>query len=210
MSEDSEFLPLFSIDDQDGEELEIEDSLTLPVLALKNTVLFPGVVIPITIGRAKSIKAVNKAHDSHRMIAVLSQRSTKTEDPNREDLFGIGTVAKLVKLLRMPDGTVTAILQGRHRFQLEEMTAEEPYLEGRVNTQEEVPPEDQLEFKALIATLRDKAKEVVELSPNIPSEAVMMLGNITDDSFLLNFIASNMGLKIEAIQHILELDQPTV
>ncbi|MEL6635482.1 MAG: endopeptidase La [Bacteroidota bacterium] len=210
MSEDSEFLPLFSIDDQDGEELEIEDSLTLPVLALKNTVLFPGVVIPITIGRAKSIKAVNKAHDSHRMIAVLSQRSTKTEDPNREDLFGIGTVAKLVKLLRMPDGTVTAILQGRHRFQLEEMTAEEPYLEGRVNTQEEVPPEDQLEFKALIATLRDKAKEVVELSPNIPSEAVMMLGNITDDSFLLNFIASNMGLKIEVKQHILELDQLTV
>ncbi len=199
-------MPLFSIDEQEGENVDETVPSTLPILALKNTVMFPGVVIPITVGRSKSIKAVNKAHDSHRMIAVLSQRSTKTEDPNQEDLFSVGTVAKIVKLLRMPDGTVTAILQGRYRFTLEEMTANDPYLEGRVSPQEEVSPEDKLEFEALVATLRDKAKEVIELSPNIPSEAVMMLSNISDDSFLLNFIASNMGLKVEVKQQILEID----
>ncbi len=206
IGEESEFLPLFSIDENNGEKNLDPIPDRLPILALKNTVLFPGVIIPITIGRKKSIKAITKAFDDLKIIAVLSQKSTKTENPGKEDLFSIGTIAKIVKLLKMPDGTVTAILQGRQRFQLQELTSEEPYLEGRVEVKEELVPEDPMEYKALISTLRDMAQKIIELSPNIPSEAVVMLRNITDDAFLLNFTASNLGLKVLAKQKILEID----
>lgn len=208
LSEDSEFLPLFSID-ENQETKDVEDTPDiLPILALKNTVLFPGVVIPITVGRNKSIKAITKAFNETRTIAVLSQKSTKTQDPEEKDLFTVGTVAKILKLLKMPDGTVTAILQGRHRFQLTEMVSETPFLEGRIASVQEEVPANEMEFKAMLSTLRDMSKNIIELSPQIPSEAVVMLRNITEDSFLLNFIASNLNLKIEAKQTILEINDP--
>ena len=206
IGEESEFLPLFSIDENNEEKSLDPLPDSLPILALKNTVLFPGVIIPITIGRKKSIKAITKAFEDLKIIAVLSQKSTKTENPGKEDLFSIGTVAKIVKLLKMPDGTVTAILQGRQRFELQELISEDPYLEGRIAVKEEVSAADPMEYKALISTLRDMAQKIIELSPNIPSEAVVMLRNITDDAFLLNFTASNLGLKVIAKQKILEID----
>ncbi len=130
--EDSEFMPLVSLDE--GEESESLEPLpkTLPILALKNTVLFPGLLVPITISREKSIKALNKAHDSKKLLGVLTQKDVKDEEPGFDDLYKVGTVAKIVKILRMPDGTTTAILQGKKRFSIENMITEDPHLEATV------------------------------------------------------------------------------
>lgn len=205
--DENDFLPLMSIED-DEEELNPDDSIPSfsPILALKNTVLFPGIVIPITVGRDKSIRAIQKAYDEDKIIAVLSQRDSKVEDPSFHDLFQIGTVARILKLLKMPDGTTTAILQGRKRFALSQMLRETPYLEGEVSLIEYVQPDNQLEFEATISSILDFAKQIIELSPNIPSEAVMMLKNINNNSFLLNFIASNLGSKISIKQKLLEIN----
>ncbi len=203
--EETDFLPLITLeeDDMDNEEA-IPD--ILPILALKNTVLFPGIVIPITVGRDRSIQAINKAYAEGRIIAVLSQRDTNIEEPDVEDLYNVGTVARIVKLLRMPDGTITAILQGRKRFSLEEMVSEQPFMKGRISLLEYKQPANKLEFEALVSAIMDQAKQIIELSPNIPTEAVVMLKNINNPSFLLNFIASNSSAKPDVKQQILETD----
>ncbi|MEZ5042335.1 MAG: endopeptidase La [Saprospiraceae bacterium] len=202
--EETDYLPLISMDDEEEPSTEDDFPTSLPVLALKNTVLFPGIIIPITVGRDKSIKAINKAYETDRKVAVLSQRASNIEEPETSDLFEIGTVARILKLLRMPDGTTTAILQGRNRFQLEEMVKEVPYMVGKINPIEYQEAEHKLEFEALIASVLDLAKQIIELSPNIPSEAMVMLKNISNNSFLLNFIASNLSAKIHIKQKILE------
>ncbi len=205
-----EFMPLFSIGDDDEDEIELDDDFDeLPLLALKNTVLFPGIVIPITVGRDKSIKAINQAYENSKFIGVISQRSAKIEDPNIKDLFGVGTLARIMKILKMPDGTITAILQGQGRFELQNMVQTDPYLTGQVETMSEIPPDKEQEFKALTASIRDLAKQIIELSPNIPSEAAVILRNIDNNTFLLNFIASNLGVKIEVKQAILEISEMT-
>ena len=197
-------MPLITIEEED--ELNIKDPYPeiLPVLALKNTVLFPGVVIPITVGRDKSIQAVQKAYDHHRIVAVLSQRDSKIENPAAEDLFQIGTLARIIKLIRMPDGTTTAILQGRKRFRLLKMISESPYMQGTVEELNYTLPKNKLEFEAIVASITDKARQIIQLSPHIPSEAVVMIRNINNPSFLINFIASNLGVKLVAKQGILE------
>ncbi len=207
IEEDTEFMPLFSIDEDDETKPTEEYSDILPLLALKNTVLFPGIIIPITVGRDKSIKAIHEAYNSDRIIAVLSQRETKTENPRKEDLFEVGTIARIIKLLKMPDGTATAILQGRERFELSEMVKEEPFLKAKIEIRKTIVPEKGLEFDALMASIKDLAKQIIELSPNIPSEANVMLRNIHKDAFLLNFIASNLGVKVTSKQDILEIDE---
>lgn len=204
--EESDFLPLIPMEEEDETLADEEYAEVLPLLAVKNTVLFPGIVVPITVGRDKSIKAINKAYDEGRIIAVLAQRDSNVEDPQASDLYKIGTVARILKLLRMPDGSTTAILQGRKRFSLVEMIKELPYMEGRISVLEHKKPENKLEFEALIATVLDLARQIIELSPNIPSEAMVMLRNINNGSFLLNFIASNLGAKIHIKQQILEID----
>jgi ATP-dependent Lon protease len=201
-----EFMPIMPIEEEDeAQEGEIFPQI-LPILPLKNTVLFPGIVIPITVGREKSIKAVQKAYDTHKLIGVLSQRDADSDDISIGNLFLIGTVAKILRILKMPDGSTTAILQGRKRFELLEMVTDEPYLQGdtRVLGYEPPLPED-LEFQALISTLRHKAGLIIDMSPNIPSEAHVMLRNISSDVFLLNFIASNMNIKPAIKQNILEI-----
>lgn len=197
-------MPLITIEEED--ELSIKDPYpeVLPVLALKNTVLFPGVVIPITVGRDKSIQAVQKAYDQHRIVAVLSQRDSKIENPGVEDLYRIGTLARIIKLIRMPDGTTTAILQGRKRFRLVKMISDTPYMQGTVEELNYTLPKDKLEFEAIIASITDKARQIIQLSPHIPMEAVVMIRNINNPSFLINFIASNLGVKLGAKQSILE------
>jgi len=202
-----EFMPLFSIGDEEDEEIELSgDFDDLPLLALKNTVLFPGIVIPITVGRDKSIKAINEAYEDDRLIGVISQRSSKIEDPKMGDLFQVGTLARIMKLLKMPDGTITAILQGQGRFVLKNVTQTDPFLIGQVETLEDIEPTNEREFKAITASIRDLAKQIIELSPNIPSEAAVILRNIDNNVFLLNFIASNLGVKIDIKQAILEIN----
>ncbi|MBK9339073.1 MAG: endopeptidase La [Lewinellaceae bacterium] len=203
--DEPDFVPLFSLEeDEEAKQGEVFPD-TLPILPLKNTVLFPGIVTPITIGRDKSIRAVQKAYEDNRFIGVLSQRDVKIESPSAQDLYAIGTIARVLKLLKMPDGSTTAILQGRKRFLLEAMVSEDPYMMGRITTLEYTQPKHKLEFRALISSIRDSAKQIIELSPQIPSEAVVMLKNITNDNFLLNFIASNLNIKIEEKQAILEV-----
>ncbi|MEM1327799.1 MAG: endopeptidase La [Bacteroidota bacterium] len=203
--EEADFMPLVSLEEEE-EQQEEDFPEELPILALKNTVLFPGIVIPITVGRERSIKAINKAYNSpKKIVGVFSQREDDIEDPEFDDLYLTGTIARIVKILRMPDGTITAILQGRKRGQLVEMISDSPFLRGRVRQLEYIMPKNNLEFEAMIASILDMSKQIVELSPNIPSEAIMMLRNINSHGFLLNFISSNLDVKVTEKQEILEI-----
>ncbi len=204
--EEPDFVPLFSLEEDDEAKIDEVFPDTLPILPLKNTVLFPGIVTPITVGRDKSIRAVQKAYEDNRYIGVLSQKDMKIEAPASRDLFRVGTIARILKLLKMPDGSTTAILQGRKRFHLDEMLTEDPYMLGKISTMDYEQPKNKLEFRAMISSVRDAAKQIIELSPQIPSEAVVMLKNINNDNFLLNFIASNLGIKVEEKQGLLELN----
>lgn len=204
--EDTDFMPLISIDEEDERSIQETYPDIVPILALKNTVLFPGIVIPITVGRNKSIKAIQQAYNDNRIIGVLSQQDSNVESPTADDLFKIGTIARIIKLIRMPDGTTTAILQGRKRFMLKEMLSEYPFMQGYIEELTYEDAENQLEFEALIASIMDKAKQIIQLSPHIPTEAIVMLRNITNPSFLLNFIASNLGNKVSIKQTVLEMN----
>lgn len=207
--EEAEFMPLVPVGDEEDDVEQSQEDIpsSIPILALKNTVLFPGIVIPITIGRERSIKAINKAYNSERIIGVLSQRDDDVEEPGANDLYKVGTLARILKLIRMPDGSITAILQGRKRFELDEMLQETPYMEGRANVLTYREPKNKLEFEAMIASIKDMAQQIIDLSPNIPNEAVVMLRNINNSSFLLNFIASNLGAKVQVKQQILETNK---
>ena len=199
-------MPIMAIDDaEDPQKGEFFPEL-LPILPLKNTVMFPGVVLPITIGREKAIRAVQRAYETHKYIAVLSQRDADSDNISTENLYQVGTIARILRLLKMPDGSTTAIFQGRKRMELVEMISDEPFLQGDTRTIDYIEPRDEREFEALIDTIRDKSSHIIDLSPNIPNEAQVMLKNITNNVFLLNFIASNMGLKPAIKQSILEIN----
>ncbi len=206
VQDDREMFPMMPINDDDEEDQkDMVLPQTLPILALKNTVLFPGIIIPITIGRDKSIKAVREAYQDDRMLAVVSQKNMNVEDPQLGDLYQIGTAAKILKLFKMPDGTTTTILQGKKRMSLDEVIREEPFMEGRITKLEYIEPEDQMEFNALISSIRDLASQIIKLSPNIPSEASVMLSNIKSNTFLLDFISSNLAIPMSDKQEILRL-----
>ena len=175
-------------------------------MALKNTVLFPGVILPITVGRDKSMRAINKAHESNKFIAVLTQIDSKTEDPNFKDLYHIGTIARIVKLLRMPDGSQTIILQGRKRFVINEIISETNFLECKIQLKEYIAPSNNLEYEAMIKSIQERSKKIIELNPQIPNEAQLLLRNINNDRFLLNFISSNINIAIDKKQALLEQD----
>ncbi|NNF22942.1 MAG: endopeptidase La [Saprospiraceae bacterium] len=202
---DAEIIPFFSVTDDDENDVSQQEiPENLPILALKNTILFPGVVIPITVGRTRSVKAVKKAFETNKLIAVFSQKDLNNEDPKKDDLYTVGTVARILKLLKMPDGSTTAILQGRHRSELIELYQEDPHLEGHIRRIPMKTHED-VEFKATVSSIKDIAKNIIELSPQIPGEAVMMLHNIKSDGFLLNFIASNLNTGMAEKQQLLEI-----
>lgn len=201
--DEPDFVPLFSMEEDEAKEGEVFPDL-LPIVPLKNTVLFPGIVTPITIGRDKSIRAVQRAYESDRLVGVLSQRDVTIENPGAADLYQIGTIARILKLLRMPDGSTTAILQGRKRFALEGMLYEDPFMVGKTRAIEYKLPKNQMEFTALVASIRDAARQIIEFSPQIPTEAAVMLRNITNDVFLLNFISSNLGIPLPDKQILLE------
>lgn len=204
MDGETEFFPLLSSEEEEQFTAErIPEQL--PILPLRNTVLFPGVVIPITVSRDKSIKLVREAYKRDRIIGVVSQKNGDIEDPVEEDLHTIGTVAYLIKILQMPDGSTTVILQGKRRFRMTEMVQDEPYFKALVETYDDpgaVPQDDT--FKALISTIKDLAIQIVKESPNIPSEAGFALRNIESPGFLVNFISSNLNIEVEEKQRMLE------
>ncbi|HFA49812.1 MAG TPA: endopeptidase La [Bacteroidetes bacterium] len=202
--EEGEFMPLITIEEEDEQDIQDAYPKVIPVLVLKNTVLFPGVVIPITVGRDKSIRAVQKAYDQDRIVAVLSQKDSKVDTPTEADLYRVGTLARIIKLIRMPDGSTTAILQGRKRFNLVKMVSESPFMQATVEELNYTLPTDKLQFQALVATITDKARQIIHLSPHIPSEAAVMIRNIGNPSFLINFISSNLGAKLGVKQKLLE------
>jgi len=177
----------------------------LPLLPLRNTVLFPGVVIPITVGRDKSIKAIAESYKTDKLVGVLSQKDSNIEDPGTGDLVTVGTVAKIIKLIKMPDGGTTAILQGKKRFSLLKVTAEDPYFKGEVTVIEEEVIKDDQPFDASVASIKDLAGQIIQLSPNIPTEASMILRNIENPSFLIHFVGSNLNCDLSEKQHLLEL-----
>ncbi|MEO6903250.1 MAG: endopeptidase La [Bacteroidia bacterium] len=205
IDEDAEFIPLLSSEDEDQMNSE-KVPAELSILPLRNTVLFPGVVIPITVGRDKSISLIKEAYKGEKIIGVLSQKNDAVEDPTVEDLNKIGTVAHIIKMLRMPDGNTTVIIQGKRRFELGEIKQTEPYIKAAVKPFTEIRPkkEDQ-EFIALVSSLKDLALQIVKHSPNIPSEAGFALRNIESHSFLINFISSNMNAPVAEKQKMLEV-----
>ncbi|WP_037494550.1 endopeptidase La [Sphingobacterium deserti] len=204
INEDTEFFPLMS--SQDEEEMSKADiPEILPILPLRNTVLFPGVVIPITVGRDKSIKLVKEAYKGDRTIGVVSQKDMNIEEPTVDQLHKIGTVANIIKILQMPDGNTTVIIQGKQRFKITELVNSDPYLKARVErVPEEKPKVANREFKALISSIKELALQIIQLSPNLPSEAGLAIKNIESPTFLVNFISSNMALETEQKQNLLE------
>ena len=205
--EDSDFIPILPMNEADDNTDEgVEFPEQLPVIPLRNTVLFPGVVIPITVGRDKSIQAVNESYKGDKLIAVVAQKDINTEDPQPEDLEKIGTVARILKLIKMPDGGTTVIMQGRRRIELASIVATEPYFKATVNyLKESEVPKDQA-FEAHVSTIREVAGQIIQLSPNIPSEAAIILKSIENPAFLIHFVSGNMNTDVREKQHILQMD----
>src|SRR5579863_2449405 len=204
--DDLDFMPIIPLNESDNDGLnDMEIPKELPVLPLRNTVLFPGVVLPITVGRDKSIKAVNDAYRADKLIGVLAQRDSNIEDPTVTDLEDVGTVARIIKLIKMPDGGTTVILQGKRRFKVGAVTAEDPYFKAQVVLlQEEEAPKEQ-DFEAYVSNIKDLASQIIQLSPNIPSEASIILKNIENPSFLIHFISSNLNTELHEKQQLLEI-----
>jgi len=205
INEDTEFFPLMSQQDEDEMNNE-ETPEILAILPLRNTVLFPGVVIPITVGRDKSIKLIKEAYKGDRIIGVVSQRDVSIEDPTFEQLNSVGTVAQIIKMLQMPDGNTTVIIQGKQRFRLIEEVQSEPYIKVTISKFTEAKHKSDKEFKAMVASIKEMSSQIIQLSPNIPSEAGIALKNIESTSFLINFISSNMNADVSDKQKMLEMD----
>ncbi|RTL59875.1 MAG: endopeptidase La [Sphingobacteriales bacterium] len=205
--DEMEFMPIIPLNESDSETSD--DAVIpneLPILALRNTVLFPGVVIPITVGRDKSIKAVGDAYKADKLIGVVAQKDSAVEDPVVADLEDIGTIAKIIKQIKMPDGGTTIIIQGRRRFKIDSITSEEPYFKAQIKLLEDEPVQDEERFKAMAGSIKDLAGQIIALSPNMPSEAAVILKNIENPSFLIHFVSSNLSSDLVEKQNLLEIN----
>lgn len=205
LDQEAEFIPLISEEEEDTLNSELVPE-SLPILPLRNNVLFPGVVIPITIGRDKSIKLIEDAYRGNKILGVIAQKKTDVEDPFSEDLNRVGTVARILKRLKMPDGSTTVIIQGKRRFEVVEFTAETPYFTAVVRgLSDEKVDVTQDKNKALVDSMKEMAMRIIKESPNIPSEATFAIKNIESPTFLVNFIASNLSSEVGKKQELLEL-----
>ncbi len=204
--DEPELIPLLTNEDEEQMNSEQVPEV-VSVLPLRNTVLFPGVVIPITVGRDKSIRLIKDAYAKDRIIGVVSQKDVSVEDPKLADLNSIGTIAQILRMLRMPDGNTTVIIQGKRRFRISDIVQEEPYLRARVEaySDQAVVKKDE-EFNAIVDSLKDISMQIIQQSPNIPTEASFAIRNIESPSFLINFISSNMNADVEKKQMLLEMD----
>jgi ATP-dependent Lon protease len=202
--EDMDFMPIIPLNEGGDDDKETVYPNDIPLLPLRNTLLFPGVVIPITVGRDKSIKAVNDAYKGNKMIGVIAQKDGTVEEPTATDLEKVGTVAKILKLIKMPDGGTTIIIQGKKKFSLDNITAEDPYFKAIISyIEEEEPPTDQ-DFEAYVSNIKEMAAQIIQLSPNIPSEASIILKNIENPSFLIHFVSGNLNSDLKEKQALLE------
>lgn len=203
---DAELIPLLTPEDE--EEMNNEELPgSLPILPLRNTVLFPGVVIPITAGRDKSIKLINDANAAGKIIGVVAQKNEVDEDPTKDDIHHIGTVARILRVLKMPDGNITVILQGKKRFEIDSVVSEVPYMTAAIKEVSEKRPEkNNTEFLAIIDSIKELAIQIIKESPNIPTEATFAIKNIESHSFLINFVSSNMNLSVEEKQDLLMIN----
>ena len=205
--EEMEFLPIIPLNEEDSGDNDIQSiPAELPLLPLRNTVLFPGVVLPITVGRDKSIKAVTDAYKADKLIGVIAQKDSSIEEPTVSDLEEIGTIAKIAKLIKMPDGGTTIIIQGKKRFKVEEITTDDPYFKARITTLNEEVLKDDKDFDALVGSIKDLAAQIVGMSPNLPSEAAIILKNIENPSFLIHFVSSNLNSDIKDKQRLLVIN----
>jgi len=204
LNEDTEFLPLMS--DEDEDKISKEDAPDiLPILPLRNTVLFPGVIIPITIGRDRSVKLIKDAESGNKMIGVVAQKDFDIELPEIDDLHEVGTIASILKMLKMPDGNITVVIQGRKRFKIDNMIQENPYFKAQITEMKEVKPQvKDDEFSALVSSVKDLSLKIIEASPNIPGEAAMAIKNIKNSSFVINFVSSNMNIGLAEKQSLLQ------
>ncbi|MDN3656969.1 endopeptidase La [Ferruginibacter paludis] len=207
LEEEMEFMPLIPLN-EDGSEDNDTQAIPeeLPLLPLRNTVLFPGIVLPITVGRDKSIKAVTDAYKADKLIGVIAQKDSTVEEPTVSDLEEIGTVAKIAKMIKMPDGGTTIIIQGKRRFKVEEIISEDPYFKARIKTLEEEVLKDDSDFDAMVGSIKDLASQIVNISPNLPSEAAIILKNIENPSFLIHFVSSNLNSDIKDKQRLLVIN----
>jgi len=203
---ETDLIPLLTPEDE--EEMNKEKlPTTLPILSLRNMVLFPGVVIPITAGRDKSINLINDAYAAGKIIGVVAQKNEEVEDPTKNDIHKIGTVAQILRVLKMPDGNITVILQGKKRFRIESVISETPYFTATIKeVAEKRPTKNDTEFLAIIDSIRELAIQIIKESPNIPSEATFAIKNIESKSFLINFITSNMSLSVQEKQDLLSIN----
>ena len=200
---EADLIPLMTTEDE--EALELEDLPELvPILPLKNTVLFPGVVIPITVGRDKSIQLIKEANKGDKVIGVVAQKDQAIEDPTVLDIYPLGTVAQILRVLTMPDGNTTIIIQGKKRFEIEQVISEDPYIKAKIKkVNEEKSLQDTSEFSAIVESIKDLALKIIRESQNIPSEASFAIKNIQSHAFLINFVSSNMALSVKEKQGIL-------
>ncbi|MFO7862533.1 MAG: LON peptidase substrate-binding domain-containing protein, partial [Salinivirgaceae bacterium] len=202
-NESSDFVPIISAGED--EELNFNEENDLPILPLRNTVLFPGVIIPITVGREKSNKLIRDVYAGDRLLGTFSQTDMSIEDPAEKDLFKTGTIARIIKILNMPDNTTSVIIQGVKRVQLKEMVTEDPYLVAKVSVLEDYTPADQ-EFDAIVRSIKDQALKIINMAEDLPQEAAFAVKNIEKPDFLVNYITSNSNLKTADKQSLLEID----
>ena len=201
---DAELIPLMTTDDEEAISKEPVPEV-IPILPLRNTVLFPGVVIPITVTRDKSIQLIRDANTSNKLIGVVAQLDSSVQSPGQNDLHKVGTLARILRVLQMPDGNTTVILQGKKRFQIESFIESSNYLKATVSElPDERPAKGDKEFAAVIDSIKDLSLQIIADSPNIPSEASFAINNIKSESFLVNFVSSNMSMATTDKQEILQ------
>jgi ATP-dependent Lon protease len=207
LREEGEYIPLMSSEEEEKLKSEALPE-SLPILPMRNTVLFPGVVIPITAGREKSIQLLNKVHKEKGVLGVVSQKDGQEEDPSAEDLYSVGTVARVLKLFKLPNGQTAVIIQGLQRMKVEAILEETPYITAKVSRAEEKAPSARNQkFSALMGSIKQVALEIIEKSNDIPNEAAMTLNSIDNHTFMLNFISNNMNAEVEKKQHLLEINE---
>src|ERR1700761_3310968 len=203
--QEMEFMPIVPLGEDEMDEQEKGSlPLELPIIALRNTVLFPNVVLPITVAREKSVKAIADAQKNGKWIGVIAQKESNNEDPMPEDIYQVGTLAKVVKQIKMPDGNITIFIMGRMRFKIEAYTQIDPFYVAQVRYLEDVYPQKDASFDALISSIKDYSERIAQQSPNMPNEASIVLRNIEQQSFLMHFVASNISAKLQDKQAMLE------
>ncbi len=206
VDDDSDFIPIIA-DGDDNELKNTEVPEILPVLPLRNTVLFPGVVLPITVGREKSLRLVKDVYQGNRLLGTIAQKDYTIDKPKAGDLYAIGTVAEILKILEMPDGSTSVIIQGKRRYRIQEVITEDPYFKAKVEPLNDLPPLNDTEFSAIVGSLKDLSIKIAQFSANVPPEATFAVKNIENSTFLINFICSNTDIDVKDKQNLLEIEK---